>query len=47
MLISSWQLLSEEERQVFQKLTVFWGGFSHEAAQAVTRATLRTCWGWS
>ncbi len=42
---SSWQLLSEEERQVFQKLTVFWGGFSHEAAQAVTGATLRTLLG--
>lgn len=42
---SSWQLLSEEERQVFQKLTVFWGGFSHEAAQAVTGASLRTLLG--
>ena len=42
---SSWQLLSEEERQVFQKLTVFWGGFTHEAAQAVSGATLRTLLG--
>lgn len=45
VFLSSWQLLSEEERQVFQQLTVFWGGFTHEAAQAVSGASLRTLLG--
>ena len=31
----SWQLLSDVERQVFRQLTVFRGGFTREAAQAV------------
>lgn len=38
---SSWKLLSEEEQNVFQKLTVFRGSFSREAAQSVSGASLR------
>ena len=38
----SWQLISEEERNVFQKLSVFRGGFTREAAEVVTGATLGT-----
>jgi tetratricopeptide (TPR) repeat protein len=37
----SWNLLAEREREVFQGLSVFRGGFTREAAQAVTGATLR------
>ena len=37
----SWHLLSEAERAVFQQLTVFRGGFTREAAQNVTGASLR------
>jgi predicted ATPase/DNA-binding CsgD family transcriptional regulator len=36
----SWKMLSEEERQVFKKLSVFRGGFQREAAQEITRASL-------
>ncbi len=36
----SWQLLSEQERDVFQKLSVFCGSFSREAAEVVTGASL-------
>lgn len=36
----SWKLLSEEERSVFMKLSVFRGGCTREAAQQVTGATL-------
>jgi predicted ATPase/DNA-binding SARP family transcriptional activator/uncharacterized protein HemY len=36
----SWQLLSEEERSCLSQLSVFRGGFHHEAAQYVTRASL-------
>ncbi len=38
----SWHLLSEEERRVFQRLSVFRGGFRREAAQQTTNASLRT-----
>ena len=34
----SWRLLSDEERQVFPRLSVFRGGFTLEAAVAVCRA---------
>lgn len=37
----SWGFLSEQERQVFSRLSVFRGGFSREAAQAVAGASLR------
>ena len=36
----SWQLMSEAEREVFQKLSVFRGGFTREAAQIVAGASL-------
>jgi len=36
----SWKLLSESEREIFRKLSVFRGGFSREAAQQVAGATL-------
>jgi predicted ATPase len=37
----SWNLLAEWERELFQALTVFWGGFTREAARQVTGASLR------
>jgi predicted ATPase len=37
----SWRLLTERERHVFRGLCVFRGGFTREAAQKVTGATLR------
>lgn len=37
----SWRLLSERERELFPQLSVFRGGFTREAAEAVTGATLR------
>ena len=37
----SWALLSEAEREMFAALSVFRGGFTREAAQAVTGASLR------
>lgn len=37
----SWNLLSEHERLIFSKLSVFRGGFTREAAQAVSDAGLR------
>lgn len=37
----SWNLLTEREREVFQALSVFRGGFTREAAQRVTFASLR------
>ncbi len=37
----SWRLLDEREREVFQGLAIFCGGFSHQAALAVTGATPR------
>jgi predicted ATPase/DNA-binding CsgD family transcriptional regulator len=36
----TWRMLSEEERQVFQRLAVFRGGFRRRAAEAVAGATL-------
>ncbi len=38
----SWQLLAEEERDVFQRLSVFRGSFTREAAQQIAGATLLT-----
>jgi predicted ATPase/DNA-binding CsgD family transcriptional regulator len=38
----SWELLSGEERDVFQKLSVFRGGFTREAAGVVAGASLHT-----
>ena len=35
----SWQLMLEDERQVFQQLSVFRGGFTTEAATKITKAT--------
>jgi predicted ATPase len=37
----SWGLLSEAERDTFMRLSVFKGGFTREAAQAVSGASLR------
>ena len=37
---SSWQRLRSDEQAVFQKLSVFRGGFTREAAQAVAGASL-------
>ena len=37
----SWRLLTTQERAVFQTLSVFRGGFTREAAQQVTGASLR------
>jgi predicted ATPase/DNA-binding CsgD family transcriptional regulator len=36
----SWNLLSDSEREVFKKLSVFRGGFRKEAAQAIAGASL-------
>jgi len=38
----SWQLLSEDERAVFKKLSVFRGGFDRRAAGEVAGASLST-----
>ena len=38
----SWKLLSDEEREIFQKLSVFGGGFTREAAEKVAGASLHT-----
>ena len=37
----SWNLLAQEERDIFASLSVFRGGFTREAAQAVAGASLR------
>ena len=37
----SWARLSDSERDVFRKLSVFRGGFTADAAQVVARATIR------
>lgn len=37
----SWQLLNEDERQVFKQLSIFRGGFTAEAAQTVAGASFR------
>lgn len=36
----SWQLMSEQEHEVFQKISVFRGGFTREAAESVAEASL-------
>jgi non-specific serine/threonine protein kinase len=41
----SWNLLTERERDVFRGLSVFRGGFTREAAQQVTGASLRDLMG--
>jgi predicted ATPase/DNA-binding CsgD family transcriptional regulator len=38
----SWLLMSADERDVFQQVSIFRGGFSREAAQVVTGASLLT-----
>jgi predicted ATPase/DNA-binding CsgD family transcriptional regulator len=38
----SWELLSDQEREIFQKLSVFGGGFTREAAESVAGASLHT-----
>jgi predicted ATPase/DNA-binding SARP family transcriptional activator len=37
----SWALMTERERQLFQGLSVFHGGFTYQAAQAVTKISLQ------
>jgi predicted ATPase/DNA-binding SARP family transcriptional activator len=37
----SWRLLTEREREVFRRLSVFRGGFTRQAARQVARAQLR------
>jgi len=37
----TWRLMSDKERHVFKKLSVFRGGFTQEAAQKVVRTSLR------
>lgn len=41
----TWDLLSETERRIFAQLSIFSGGFSREAAQAVAGAGLRDLMG--
>ena len=41
----SWHSLMEQERGIFQQLSVFRGGFTREAVQAVTGASLRDLMG--
>ncbi len=38
----SWQLLSEHERSVFERLSVFRGGFQRDAGEQIAGATLAT-----
>ncbi len=38
----SWNLLTEQERDLFPRFSVFRGGFTREAAQEITGATLRS-----
>ncbi|MFQ5854241.1 MAG: BTAD domain-containing putative transcriptional regulator [Anaerolineae bacterium] len=37
----SWKLMTEQEQQIFQALSVFRGGFTHQAAQEVTQISLQ------
>ncbi len=39
---ASWRRLASEEQAVFRQLSVFRGGFTRQAAQAITGASLRT-----
>jgi len=39
---TSWQSLRESERRIYAQLSVFRGGFTHEAAEAVAEASLPT-----
>jgi len=41
----SWNLLTPREQETFKRLSVFWGGFTREAAQEVTGAPLRDLMG--
>jgi predicted ATPase len=41
----SWNLLTQREQEAFKRLSVFRGGFTREAAQAVTGASLRDLMG--
>ncbi len=45
VLAQSWALLTTEEQQVMMRLGVFQGGFTREAAEAVTGASLRVLTG--
>ncbi len=38
----SWRLMTEDEQEVFKRLSVFRGGFTREAAQEIAGASLRT-----
>jgi serine/threonine protein kinase/tetratricopeptide (TPR) repeat protein len=38
----SWNAMSEIYQQIFMKITIFKGGFTREAAEAITGATLRS-----
>lgn len=42
MFEATWRRLSDDERQVFRRLSVFRGGFTRESAQVVVGADLRT-----
>ena len=39
---AAWERLGAEEREQFARMSVFRGGFTREAAQAITGASLRT-----
>lgn len=39
VFVHSWNLLSEKERCVYRKLSVFWGGFSRKSAEEVVGAS--------
>lgn len=41
----SWNLLTEREQDIFQKLSVFLGGFTREAVQTITGASLHDLMG--
>lgn len=38
----SWQMMSADEQAIFKKMSIFRGGFTREAVQEITGATLRT-----
>lgn len=38
----SWALLTDDERQLFAQLSIFRGGFTRDAAQTITKTSLRT-----